>query len=878
MQSFKSFNKSDILISKRLSWLLRHGALKQGLNLSSEGFVSLASVLRCRGFESVCVADIERIVKFSDKQRFTLRRTENGLEIRANQGHSLTNITNLELTPIINVDQVENVIHGTYFKFWASIKEEGLFRGERNHIHFSEYLPNDNNITGIRRSAEIYIYINLHKSFSDGLLFFKSCNNVILSPGNENGYIKPHYFLKNNITLCPICKVPLPNKQTEDVHNLGKKHQLAEKILKYQEKKESCGIFIKGLPIGAKVEVVRSFFSTYGEVVECFISSNNHYALVQFKSPEPVNVILRSKIQFNGKYLNINRRITRKKEETDRKPEESEMAVFKFLTKSESFDNQVIELKYRLQPNWTIMEQNYNRLCNDLHSALSEQFPNCIVHPFGSTVTRLSFNTSDVDVYVQVFSSSRTSLNDNTALNYINISQKLLRKHQKFSQVRAIPKAKTPIVKCVHIPTRISCDFNFKNMLGVCNTNLIEYYLSLDNRLPLIMIIIKYWAKVHEILGTGKFSSYSLIIMFIFYLQANEYLIPSVRDLQMSPNAVNIQEGWNGGFNSLSQFTTNLVRNFDLHEILLGFFEYYAKFDYVFNIICPYLGYVILKTDIAPECLKNEFDLYKSNIANQFPLKIDTHICVQDPFQHNRNILSSLPYKLLEDFVHLCEVAVNIFKKSIDNFTLNKLFSVKPKHPVKYIQNVNKFNVGIVMSSCFLTSLNYMANLSLEECTEAKVLKLRTVWFTITNKYIIDFLTQIMKFTVTVNDSEIVKESNVEDLVDAVSFICTGQYNVWDNRKNVLKDINLDNSTDFWKSQIYISNYIYEHMKKINIKNGEIKCQVTAFAKVSPVRMDIEVINFHRNQHFSLTFASFFCKHFSHWFEKYCQKFDYKNK
>jgi hypothetical protein len=33
-------------------------------------------------------------------------------------------------------------------------------------------------------------------SVSDGIRFYRSVNNVILSPGDGSGYIKPKYFLK----------------------------------------------------------------------------------------------------------------------------------------------------------------------------------------------------------------------------------------------------------------------------------------------------------------------------------------------------------------------------------------------------------------------------------------------------------------------------------------------------------------------------------------------------------------------------------------------------------------------------------------------------------------------------------------------------------
>lgn len=98
--------------------------------------------------------------------------------------------------PILT-DEGINVIHGTFFKNWDSIKKEGLSRQKRNHIHFSTGLPDvESIISGIRKNAEVFIYINLNLALSDGLKFYMSVNKVILSPGDDIGYIKPKYFLK----------------------------------------------------------------------------------------------------------------------------------------------------------------------------------------------------------------------------------------------------------------------------------------------------------------------------------------------------------------------------------------------------------------------------------------------------------------------------------------------------------------------------------------------------------------------------------------------------------------------------------------------------------------------------------------------------------
>lgn len=174
-------------MSKTLSWLLRHSALKEKLNISTEGFLSVHELLRHPQLKNVTVTDIKRVVENNDKQRFTLRLNNGVLEIRANQGHSLT-VKDLELTPV-DAREVPVVIHGTYLKFWPGIREKGLSRMNRNHIHFSDKIDRN-----IRKDANLYIYINVARAIASGLKFFRSSNGVILSPGDENGIIKTGFF------------------------------------------------------------------------------------------------------------------------------------------------------------------------------------------------------------------------------------------------------------------------------------------------------------------------------------------------------------------------------------------------------------------------------------------------------------------------------------------------------------------------------------------------------------------------------------------------------------------------------------------------------------------------------------------------------------
>ena len=182
-------NKNDIVLSKKLSYLLRHGAMKEGLNIKPNGFVVVDELLS--KLYHYTIDDIKRVVENNNKQRFTLDTFNGILEIKANQGHSIPKISELTLKVL---DSAEfDVIHGTYFKYWTTIKADGLSRMKRNHIHFAKGLYF---INGLRQNAELFIYINFEKAKKDSLIFLESENGVILCAGNLKGFIETKYFSK----------------------------------------------------------------------------------------------------------------------------------------------------------------------------------------------------------------------------------------------------------------------------------------------------------------------------------------------------------------------------------------------------------------------------------------------------------------------------------------------------------------------------------------------------------------------------------------------------------------------------------------------------------------------------------------------------------
>ncbi|KAJ0399003.1 hypothetical protein P43SY_008323 [Pythium insidiosum] len=191
----------EVRLSKTLSYALRHGAVELGLEMRASGFVALQEILRLPVFRSVDEAQVEAIVRMDAKNRFTLTTDASGAikYIRANQGHTLSIVVDDELlTPITDACEVSKCIHGTYSKFWASIWSTGLCRMARNHIHMTpNEVPTGTVISGMRTNCDVLIYVDVALALQDGIKFYRSSNNVILSPGaGDAGVIERKYFAR----------------------------------------------------------------------------------------------------------------------------------------------------------------------------------------------------------------------------------------------------------------------------------------------------------------------------------------------------------------------------------------------------------------------------------------------------------------------------------------------------------------------------------------------------------------------------------------------------------------------------------------------------------------------------------------------------------
>ena len=197
-------NAREVSLSKALSLLLRHNAVRAGITIRGDGFCLMHEVLEAPDLRilGATAARVEGFVHTSPKQRFELRREEGGFLLRAVQGHSMLEVRDDLLLRSLSVfDEYlpQLCVHGTKERHLTSILLRGLLAGgrrrSRTHVHFQPYRPGDERVvSGMRDGSEIAIYLDLRRALVDGIPFSMSRNNVILSPGID-GVIPPRYIV-----------------------------------------------------------------------------------------------------------------------------------------------------------------------------------------------------------------------------------------------------------------------------------------------------------------------------------------------------------------------------------------------------------------------------------------------------------------------------------------------------------------------------------------------------------------------------------------------------------------------------------------------------------------------------------------------------------
>lgn len=170
-------------ISKFLSYVLRHRPDEIGIQLDAQGWVSISDLLVACAAHNRPIArhDLDYVVANNNKQRFAL--SDDGMRIRASQGHSAD--VDLGYQPS---EPPEVLYHGTSIKYLASIREQGLLKGSRHHVHLSTDVTTARTV-GMRHGKPVLLKVRAGEMGRVGIEFYLSANGVWLTEHVASQYL-----------------------------------------------------------------------------------------------------------------------------------------------------------------------------------------------------------------------------------------------------------------------------------------------------------------------------------------------------------------------------------------------------------------------------------------------------------------------------------------------------------------------------------------------------------------------------------------------------------------------------------------------------------------------------------------------------------------
>jgi putative RNA 2'-phosphotransferase len=161
-------------LSRRLSWLLRHGAGESGLAMDEAGWASVDDVLAVAG---IARHQLLRAVERNDTQRLQL----DGERIRACQGHSRDGMpvtqAGLERSWDV-VDPTRPLWHGTSLDVLDAIARHGLRPGRRTHVHLAASADSP---VGKRARVDVLLAVDPARLRAAGITVYRASNGVHLA-------------------------------------------------------------------------------------------------------------------------------------------------------------------------------------------------------------------------------------------------------------------------------------------------------------------------------------------------------------------------------------------------------------------------------------------------------------------------------------------------------------------------------------------------------------------------------------------------------------------------------------------------------------------------------------------------------------------------
>lgn len=489
---------------------------------------------------------------------------------------------------------------------------------------------------------------------------------------------------------CDVCCLYLNSITDMKTHLQGIKHLKRKTVKDYQENQVKKGIFITNLPIRADENLIRQQFIKYGEISKVIHNRVKNFAIVQFSTEFAAKSALSNQNWMFGQRLLVKKQIVKNKlrqinfTEINRQINHSDL--LEKLKNCESVWEQMVELQSEISLNEDSIKLR-KTIANKLQNVLEKFFLGSRVQLFGSSVNGFGFHGCDVDLQLKLPDSyfvddiqqndfvpsiddvvlQKINVESLTLTSKVRFIQKLIKKYiVKNERVLFIPSSRCPLVKfpfniCNNV---LNCDLTVGRGMTIENSVLLYTYGQLEpNRIKPLIFTLRYWGKFHQLIGSGeKLSSYAFAMLTIFYLQIQKPpIVPTVLQLKELVDNENIIGNWDCSFCKDVNRIPKSENKQSVKELLQGFFNFYAQFDFILNVICPRTGKVVCKKE------------FMFNPVGNFKIM---PISIQDPFDLSHNIGSNTNEKFLDIFkakLQTCVQIINSKTVANENWTLTDL-------------------------------------------------------------------------------------------------------------------------------------------------------------------------------------------------------------
>ncbi|KAK7466320.1 tRNA 2'-phosphotransferase [Stygiomarasmius scandens] len=190
-----------VTLTKRLSYLLRHGAEAEGLNIRPDGWVPLGDVLKHATMMGVSLEGLQKVLQRDPQRRIKLKeepvsQNTSTWWIKASGRHSIPSV-NTAVKQIKSVEQVSAVLYCVNWTKWDSIKQYGIWpEKDDSLIHFIQSVHENYGIEAHRNTSQVVIQLDLSKAILEGLQFFITNDHSIVTAGDYRGCVGPEYIYK----------------------------------------------------------------------------------------------------------------------------------------------------------------------------------------------------------------------------------------------------------------------------------------------------------------------------------------------------------------------------------------------------------------------------------------------------------------------------------------------------------------------------------------------------------------------------------------------------------------------------------------------------------------------------------------------------------